>query len=159
MPSGFGKKWTGVGCGSTPLIGRAKVRRIASMFTGHQQVPDTPTVPVNIVGRVNRPPKNLFTCRYNGPGDDVWRNHMANRPSNLAKQISDRREPDDGYLRETFRLPVEVARVKPGMIVSDNGTEFTSNAMLACTTAKQGRLACGPSFFVAPRATMIVRQK
>lgn len=37
---------------------------------------------------------------------------MAYRPSDLADRLSKRREPDDGLSRETFRLPVEAARVK-----------------------------------------------
>ena len=42
---------------------------------------------------------------------------MANRPSALAQRMSDRNEPDD-VLRETFRLPVEAARVKAREIIS-----------------------------------------
>jgi hypothetical protein len=37
---------------------------------------------------------------------------MANRPSDLAERMSDRGEPGDRFPRETFRLPVEAARVK-----------------------------------------------
>jgi hypothetical protein len=37
---------------------------------------------------------------------------MALRPSDLAKRISDRRGADDGFLQETFTLPVEAARIK-----------------------------------------------
>ena len=37
---------------------------------------------------------------------------MAYRPRNLADRISKRREPDDGFSRETFTLPVEAARLK-----------------------------------------------
>ncbi len=37
---------------------------------------------------------------------------MTIRPSDLARRISDRREPDDEFLRETFRLPVDAARIK-----------------------------------------------
>ena len=37
---------------------------------------------------------------------------MANRPSDLAEHMSNRREPGDAFTRETFRLPVEAARVK-----------------------------------------------
>jgi len=36
---------------------------------------------------------------------------MAYRPSDLAKRMSKGREPDDGFSRETFRLPVGAARV------------------------------------------------
>jgi hypothetical protein len=35
---------------------------------------------------------------------------MANRPSDIAKRMSEQREPDGTFLRETFRLPVEAAR-------------------------------------------------
>ena len=37
---------------------------------------------------------------------------MAYRPSDLAERMSKGREPDDGFSRETFRLPVGAARVK-----------------------------------------------
>ena len=43
---------------------------------------------------------------------------MANRPSDLAARIYNRREPDDGLVRETFRLPVEAARVKAREILN-----------------------------------------
>jgi hypothetical protein len=37
---------------------------------------------------------------------------MANRPSNLAARMSDRHFADEGLSRETFRLPVDAARIK-----------------------------------------------
>jgi hypothetical protein len=37
---------------------------------------------------------------------------MANRPSDLAERMSNRLEPPDAFTRETFRLPVEAARMK-----------------------------------------------
>jgi hypothetical protein len=37
---------------------------------------------------------------------------MVSRPRDLADRMSSRRQPDDGYLRETFTLPRERARVK-----------------------------------------------
>ena len=37
---------------------------------------------------------------------------MANRPSDIAKRMSEQREPDGTFLRETFRLPVEAARLR-----------------------------------------------
>jgi len=43
---------------------------------------------------------------------------MACRPSDLAVQISERRELDDGFSRETFRLPVEAARLKAREILN-----------------------------------------
>lgn len=43
---------------------------------------------------------------------------MANRPSDLAERMSNRGEPVDGIVRETFRLPVEVARVKAREILN-----------------------------------------
>jgi hypothetical protein len=43
---------------------------------------------------------------------------MANRPTDLADRLSNRREPDDGFTRETFRLPVEAARLKAREILS-----------------------------------------
>jgi hypothetical protein len=43
---------------------------------------------------------------------------MPNRPSDLADRLSNRRAPDDGFLRETFRLPVETARVKAREILN-----------------------------------------
>ena len=39
---------------------------------------------------------------------------MANRPSDLADRLSNRREPDD----ETFTLPVEAARLKAREILN-----------------------------------------
>ena len=42
---------------------------------------------------------------------------MAYRPSDLAERISNR-EPDDGFSRRTFRLPVEVARAKAREILN-----------------------------------------
>ena len=42
---------------------------------------------------------------------------MANRPGDLAQRMPDRNEPDD-VLRETFRLPVEAARVKARQIIN-----------------------------------------
>ena len=42
---------------------------------------------------------------------------MDNRPSDLAGRISSRGKLDDGF-RETFRLPVETARVKAREILS-----------------------------------------
>jgi hypothetical protein len=44
---------------------------------------------------------------------------MAQRPSDLAERISNRGEPVDGIIRETFRLPVEAARVKAREILSE----------------------------------------
>jgi hypothetical protein len=43
---------------------------------------------------------------------------MANRPSELAEQMSNRGEPADGLSRETFRLPVEAARTKAREILN-----------------------------------------
>jgi hypothetical protein len=43
---------------------------------------------------------------------------MAYRPSNLAERMSNRGEPVDEIVRETFRLPVEAARVKAREILS-----------------------------------------
>jgi hypothetical protein len=37
---------------------------------------------------------------------------MAFRPRDLANRMAGRREPDDGYLRETFTLPRLRARAK-----------------------------------------------
>jgi hypothetical protein len=37
---------------------------------------------------------------------------MPNRPRDLAERMSRRREPDDGFLRETFTLPRIAARAK-----------------------------------------------
>jgi hypothetical protein len=37
---------------------------------------------------------------------------MDSRPSDLADRVANRREPDDGFMRQTFMLPVEVARAK-----------------------------------------------
>ena len=43
---------------------------------------------------------------------------MASRPSDLAERISNGREPDDGFSRDTFRLPVEIARTKAREILN-----------------------------------------
>jgi hypothetical protein len=43
---------------------------------------------------------------------------MIYRPSNLAERMSNRDEPVEGIVRETFRLPVEAARVKAREILS-----------------------------------------
>jgi hypothetical protein len=37
---------------------------------------------------------------------------MASRPRDLADRMAGRRKPDDGYLRFTFSLPREEARIK-----------------------------------------------
>ena len=37
---------------------------------------------------------------------------MVMRPRDLASRMANRRKPDDGYLRETFTLPREVARTR-----------------------------------------------
>ena len=44
---------------------------------------------------------------------------MTYRPSDLAERMSNRGEPADGIVRETFRLPVEAARVKAREIISE----------------------------------------
>ena len=45
---------------------------------------------------------------------------MSIRPSDLAKRISDRRESEDKFSLETFRLPVEVARVTAREILNQS---------------------------------------
>jgi len=42
---------------------------------------------------------------------------MAQRPSELAERISNKRKPTDGIMREMFRLPIEAARVKAREII------------------------------------------
>ena len=37
---------------------------------------------------------------------------MVLRPRDLADRLAKRRKPDDGYLRETFTLPREQARIR-----------------------------------------------
>jgi hypothetical protein len=37
---------------------------------------------------------------------------MVSRPRDLADRMAGRRKPDDGYLRETFTLPRDRARIK-----------------------------------------------
>jgi hypothetical protein len=44
---------------------------------------------------------------------------MTYRPSDLAERMSSRGEPADGIVRETFRLPVEAARVKAREILNE----------------------------------------
>ena len=43
---------------------------------------------------------------------------MASRPSDLADRMSYRREPDDRFMRQTFMLPLEVARAKAREILN-----------------------------------------
>ena len=43
---------------------------------------------------------------------------MANRPSNLAARMSDRSFADEGFSRETFRLPVDAARIRAREILN-----------------------------------------
>ena len=45
-------------------------------------------------------------------------NDMASRPSDVAERMSKHREPDDGFSRKTFRLPVDRARAKAREILS-----------------------------------------
>jgi hypothetical protein len=37
---------------------------------------------------------------------------MVLRPRDLASRMADRRTPEDGYLRETFTLPRDAARIR-----------------------------------------------
>ena len=37
---------------------------------------------------------------------------MVMRPRDLASRMAARRKPDDGYLRETFKLPRDIARTR-----------------------------------------------
>ena len=37
---------------------------------------------------------------------------MASRPRDIADRLAQRRKPDDGFLRETFTLPRDKARLK-----------------------------------------------
>jgi len=37
---------------------------------------------------------------------------MANRPNNIAKRMSERSKSDSAFSRQTFRLPVDAARLK-----------------------------------------------
>jgi hypothetical protein len=43
---------------------------------------------------------------------------MASRPSDVAERMSNHHEPDDGFSRDTFRLPVDMARVKAREILN-----------------------------------------
>jgi len=43
---------------------------------------------------------------------------LAQKPSDLAERMSNRGEPVEGIMRETFRLPVEAARVKAREILN-----------------------------------------
>jgi hypothetical protein len=45
---------------------------------------------------------------------------MANRPNDIAKRMSERRESDGALLRETFTLPVEAARLKAREILNQS---------------------------------------
>ena len=39
-----------------------------------------------------------------------WSEELGLRPRDLASRMAGRRQPDDGYLRETFTLPRDKAR-------------------------------------------------
>jgi hypothetical protein len=41
-----------------------------------------------------------------------WSCDMVQRPRDLADRMAGRRQPDDGYLRETFTLPRDKARTR-----------------------------------------------
>ena len=45
---------------------------------------------------------------------------MANRPNDIAKRMSERRESDGAFSRETFTLPVEAARFKAREILNQS---------------------------------------
>jgi hypothetical protein len=45
---------------------------------------------------------------------------MANRPKDIAKRMSERRESDGAFLREIFTLPVEAARLKAREILNQS---------------------------------------
>jgi hypothetical protein len=87
-------------------------------FTGRQYVLDNPTAAVDIVGSSAVSTEIILTTRYNWGGVCIRSYYMANRPSNLADRLSKRREPDHGFSRETFRLPVEAARLKAREILN-----------------------------------------
>ena len=44
---------------------------------------------------------------------------MANGPRDLANRMAHRHEPDDRFQRETFTLPIEIARVKAREILNE----------------------------------------
>ena len=106
-------------------------------------------------------------------GFPFWSCYMTSRPSDLAERISNR-EPDDGFSRETFRLPVEVARTKAREILNElpqggrpgreRGVPFALLRRLiprltkpwrsktACTVLIDGAIHCGTSavLFIGP---------
>jgi hypothetical protein len=51
-------------------------------------------------------------------GGFAWSYCMARQPRELAEHMSDRHEARDGLMRETFRLPVEAARLKAREILN-----------------------------------------
>ena len=65
-------------------------------------------------------PQKFFDHPLYWGGGGVWSYYMAYRPSDLADRISKRREPDDGFSRETFTLPVEAARLKAREILNQS---------------------------------------
>ena len=69
---------------------------------------------------------------------------MASRPSDLAERISSR-EPDDGFSRDTFRLPVDMARVKAREILNQlpqGGYRRLLSNGVNCQTGRSS-LLCG----------------
>ena len=87
-------------------------------FTGHQQVLDNSTAAVDIGENCLPLPHNSFLPAAILGGCCALENEMASRPSDLAERMSNRHEPDSSSFRETFRLPVEVARVKAREILN-----------------------------------------
>jgi hypothetical protein len=88
-------------------------------FTGRQQLLDNNRRAVDVdIGEkcLPLPHKPVLPAAILG-GCCVLEHDMAGRPSDLAERISNR-EPDDGLSRETFRLPVEVARAKAREILN-----------------------------------------
>jgi hypothetical protein len=74
---------------------------------------------VDIVGNVCHFTEINSALRYIRAVGCAWSYHMAYRRSDLAVQISKRRGPDDGFSRDTFRLPVEAARLKAREILNE----------------------------------------
>jgi hypothetical protein len=51
---------------------------------------------------------------------DILEQDMASRPGDLAERMSSRRDTDSSFSRETFRLPVELARAKAREILNQS---------------------------------------
>jgi len=87
-------------------------------FTGRQQLLDNNRRAVDIGEECLPLPHRSFLPAAILGGCCALEDDMASRPSDLADRMSYRREPDDRFMRQTFMLPLEVARAKAREILN-----------------------------------------